>query len=208
MRKLFFALAVMLFATGINTSFQVISSEAKVIVREKVQFYTVTGDTGAEIYRSMLKNGPDHGGGLKEVLASTSFKFNFENDVFKIRRNRCVLTNLDIIIDVTYTYPKWTGSRKASNETKRAWENFSKVAVWHEKQHVKITKKFAKEYERAVKKSRRRAANECATESTGEKVRTSFAIRKHENRHRRFDRRDLRKGGKGYKALLALVKAK
>jgi len=198
----------LLIAGAFTNTFPIVSSaEARVIVREKVQFYRVTGNTGAEIYKSMLKNGPDHGETFKDVLASTSFKFDFKNDEFKIQRDRCVLTNLDIIIDVTYTYPKWAGSRTASAETRKAWENFRKVAIWHEKQHVKITKNFAKEYERAVKRSRRKAASECATETTGERVRTSFAIRKHESRHRRFDRRDLRKGGRGYKALLNLVRA-
>jgi len=205
-----FILAVALFVVGIfaNTSILVNSADARVIIREKVQYYTVTGHTGAEIYKSMLKNGPDHGESFKDVLASTSFKFDFKNDEFKIKRDRCVLTNLDIIINVTYTYPRWAGSKKASAETRKAWENFSKVAVWHEKQHVKITENFAKEYERAVKRSRRKAASECTTETTGEKMRTSFAIRKHESRHRRFDRRDLRKGGRGYKALLNLVRAR
>lgn len=56
-------------------------------------------------------------------------------------------------------------------------------------------------------KSRRRASSECEKETISERLRTSSAIRKHERLHRRFDRRDLRKGGTGYQALLELIKA-
>ncbi len=183
-------------------------SQAKVILKEKVKYYSVSGNTGAELYKSMVKNGPDHGGNKRNVLASTSFKFNFKNDVFTIKRNRCILTNLDIVVDVTYTYPRWRGSKNASAETRRAWKKFEKIAVLHEKEHVKITRKFAKDYEKALMKSRRKASDDCAKQSVGEMFRTSYQIRKHERLHKRFDRRDLGKRGRGYKALLELVKAK
>ena len=183
-------------------------SQAKVILKEKVKYYSVSGNTGAELYKSMVKNGPDHGGSNRNVLASTSFKFNFQNDVFKIKRNRCILTNLDIVVDVTYTYPRWRGSKSASAETRRSWKKFEDIAVLHEKEHVKITRKFAKDYEKALMKSRRKASDDCAKQSVGELFRTSYQIRKHERLHKRFDRRDLGKRGRGYKALLELVKAK
>lgn len=208
MKKFLTGMTIALTAMAFNTFSDVKNSNARVILKEKTKFYNVKGSTGAEIYRSMVTNGPDHGGNNKDVLASTSFSFDFKNDEFELRRNRCVLTNLDIVVNVTYTYPRWAGSRKASKATRKAWKDFEKTAIWHEKQHVKITQKFASDYEKVLKKSKRHARNECATRSVGEKVRTSFAIRKHERLHRRFDKRDLRKGGRGYKALLKLVRAK
>ena len=208
MQKFMLSLALVLIGTFCITLVQVSKSEARVIIKEKTRFYGITGSNGVEIYKSMLKNGPDHGGSTRDVLASTSFKFDFKNDVFTVHKNHCKLTNLDIIVNVTYTYPKWRGSKKASAATRKAWKEFRKIAIWHEQQHVKITKKFAYNYEKALMKSRRRASNECETETLGEKFRTSMAIRRHERLHRLFDRRDLRKGGKGYQALLKLVKAK
>ena len=207
MRNLILGLAVILAGTFYNPITSASQAYARVLLKEKIKYYNVTGSTGAELYKSMIKNGPDHGGIQKDVLASTAFKFDFKNDVFKVQKNRCVLTSLDIIVNVTYTYPRWRGSKKASAETRKAWEKFRKVAIWHENEHVKITKKFAKNYERALKKSRRRASAECAKESVSERFRTSYEIRKHERLHRLFDRRDLRRGGRGYNALLALVNA-
>ena len=208
MRKFLLGLSAALVGTFLNPVSQVSQSEARVILNEKVKFYNVTGSTGVNIYKSMLKNGPDHGGNKRDVLASTSFKFNFKNDAFTVKRNRCVLTDLDIIVDVTYTYPKWKGSKNASKETRAAWKAFEQTAIRHEKEHVKITKKFANDYEKLLRKSRRKASTECEKESAGEKFRASFAIRKHERLHRQFDKRDLGKRGKGYKALLNLVRAK
>lgn len=208
MSKIMLGLAIVFAVIFSNPLAPISQLHAKVILNEKVKYYTVTGSTGAELYRSMVKNGPDHGGAKRNVLASTSFKFNFENDVFTIRRNRCILSNLDIVVDVTYTYPRWIGSKNASAETRRAWRNFEKIAVLHEKEHVKITKKFAKDYEKALKKSRRKASDDCAKQSVGELFRTSYQIRKHERLHKRFDRKDLGKRGNGYKALLELVRAK
>jgi len=118
------------------------------------------------------------------------------------------LKNLDIIVDVTYTYPKWSGSKNASSQTRKAWKEFEKIAVLHEQEHVKITRKFANDYEKALKKSRRKASAECAKESVGERFRTTREIRRHERLHRSFDRKDLKRGGRGYKALLELVRAK
>lgn len=207
MQKLVWGLALIVTGVFFNSTIEVAQSHARVIIKEKTKYYRVTGSNGVEIYKSMLKNGPDHSGNTRDVLASTSFKFDFKNDVFTVYQNHCKLTNLDIIVNVTFTYPKWTGSKKASNATKRAWKKFRKIAVWHEQQHVKITKKFARDYENALMKSRRRASSECEKETLGERFRTSAAIKKHERLHRRFDRRDLRKGGTGYQALLELVKA-
>lgn len=208
MKKLISSSAVFLLALSLNTLNHVEQSDARVIIKENVKFYTVTGNTGADIYRSMVRNGPDHGGGTKDVLASTAFSFDFKNDQFEFIQNRCILKNVDIIINVTYTYPRWSGSSKASAETRKAWKEFEQTAIWHEEEHVKITKKFASDYEKVLKRSKRHARNQCATQTTGEKLRTTFAIRKHERLHRRFDKRDLKRGGRGYTALLNLVKAK
>lgn len=208
MRKTILGIWIAAFTIFSNPLSPISHSQARVILKEKVKYYTVSGSTGAELYKSMVKNGPDHGGTKRNVLASTAFKFNFENDVFTIRRNRCILTNLDIVVDVTYTYPRWRGSKSASAETRKAWKKFEKVAILHEKQHVKITRKFAKDYESALKKSRRKASENCAKQSVGEMFRTTYQIRKHERLHKRFDRRDLGKRGAGYKALIELVNAK
>ncbi|MEM8651477.1 MAG: DUF922 domain-containing protein [Pseudomonadota bacterium] len=183
-------------------------ANADVILKKKTKFYKVTGSNGVELYRSMASNGPDHGNSRQDVLASTSFKFDIKNVKAELQGNRCVVTDVDIIVDVTYTYPKWAGSRKASKATRKAWREFSELAVWHEEQHVNITKNFAKAYEKVLLKSRRRASNGCQQQTLSETFRTNIAFRKHERLHRRFDRQDLKRGGRGFEALKNLHKAK
>ena len=184
------------------------TADARVIFKEKTRYYNVSGSTGAEIYRSMEANGPIHGGSNKEILASTSFTFSVENVKSGIVGNNCVLRSLDIVVGVTYTYPRWRGSKRASRETRRAWRNFQKLAVLHEKGHVKITRKFAKDYEKVLLKSKRRASGDCQRKSLGEIFRTNIAVRRHERLQRAFDRKDLRPGGRAYDSLKALILAR
>ena len=183
----------------------VTNAQARVIIKEKVTYYNVTGSNGVEIYRSMEKNGPIHGGSKKEILASTTFKFAVKNVDASIKGNRCVINNVDIVVGVTYTYPRWNGASSASIETRNAWRDFSKHAIVHEKEHVKITKKFAADYEQALLKSRRNASSNCEKRSLSESFRTGIALRKHERLHKMFDRKDLRPGGRAYDALRKLV---
>ncbi len=194
---------------GVSTSTMALqAANADVIIKEKTRYYKVTGSNGEELYRSMADNGPDTKGKPGNVLASTNFKFEVKNYIFEVRGNRCVVDDVDILVDVTYTYPRWAGSRKASKATKRAWKNFSELAVWHEKQHVRITKEFAEAYEKALRKSKRFAHTDCQRGTLLENFRINRAAIKHERLHRRFDRTDLKPGGRGYEALLGLLKAK
>lgn len=189
-------------------SYSSVATQARVIVKEKIKYYNVSGSTGAEIYQSMEKKGPIHGGDKKEVLASTTFNFDVKNVKQKIEGKRCIIEDVDIVVSVGYTYPRWSGSSKASAETKAAWKAFSKYAVIHEKEHVRITKEFAESYRQTLLKSRRSAASDCNRRSLSETFRTNSVVRRHERLHRAFDRRDLGKRGKGYQVLRNLVFAR
>lgn len=183
-------------------------TNARVIFKEKTRYYDVSGSNGAEIYRSMAINGPNHGGMAKEILASTQFTFAVENVNAEYRGHRCVIKSVDVIVGVTFTYPRWRNRRGASSQTRRAWNDFQRLAILHEKEHVKITRSFAESYERTLLRSRRTSASDCKSRSLGEKFRTSIAIKKHERLHKLFDKRDLRPGGAAYDSLYGLVKAR
>jgi len=183
-------------------------SQARVIIKEKTKYYDVGGKNGAELYVSMVQKGPIHGGSRKEILASTSFTFDVKNIKAGVQGRRCVVSSVDIIVGVTYTYPRWRNKRGASAQTRKAWREFERIAVIHEKEHVKITRGFAKDYENVLLNSRRSASNDCTKRSLSETFRSSIAIRKHERLHRAFDRKDLGRKGKAYQSLVRLVNAK
>lgn len=180
---------------------------AGVIMKEKTKFYSVTGTNGREIFKSMLDKGPKLGKKNEHALATTEYDYNIKNVQAEIRNGRCIPTHVDVEVTVLYTYPKWKGSSKANRNVRKAWKEFSKSVVWHEKQHVKIAMEYAKDYEKALKKIRLRTKDNCTKASFGSIWRASRAALKHNRKQRQFDRRDLRPGGRGYEAQLNLIKA-
>ena len=185
-----------------------IDANARVVIKEKKSYYKVSGSNGREIFKSMLNNGPKLGGPKEHALATTEFKYDIENVDVEIRNGRCIPRSLDVVLSVKYTYPKWRGSKKAGKSTRSAWKKFEKSVIWHEGQHVKIAKQYAKDYEKALKKARLRTRDNCEKASFASVWRATRAALKHNRRQRLFDRRDLRPGGRGYEAQLTLIKAK
>ena len=182
-------------------------ASARIILKEKTSYYTVTGSTGKELYASMLRKGPK----LKEirghVLAATKFEYGIINMKTAISGKYCVPESFDIVLNVEYIYPRWGGSKQATSATKSAWRNFSKTAVWHEKQHVKLSMEYARSFEKILKKLKSRISSNCSQTSFGHKWRATSAARKSNRLHKRFDRKDLGRSGRGYKALIALIRA-
>ena len=108
---------------------------ARVILKEKITFYDVTGRTGREIFKSMVDNGPKLGGRRGHALATTEYEYDVKNLDVKIENGRCIPSRLDILVQVKYTFPKWTPKGSVKSTTREAWKDFSKSVRWHEEQH-------------------------------------------------------------------------
>lgn len=192
----------------VSSSMFVEPSNSKVILKEKVTYYKVTGSSGKDIFKSMLKNGPRVGRRDDHALATTEFDYQVKNIDVAVERGRCVAKKLDIVVSVKYLYPKWRKSNGASKATRAAWNKFEKAVIWHEGQHVKIAMDYAKEYEKVLKKMKLRVSNDCSQASALSKFGAMRAVLKHNRKQKQFDRRDLKRGGRGYKAQLELLNAK
>lgn len=180
----------------------------RVILNERTTYYNVQGQTGREIFQSMIRNGPKIGRGVKNhALATTEYDYDVKNVDFVIQNGRCVPRKLDLHLTVTYTYPRWNGHSRARASTRKAWRSFFSAVTWHEKQHVKIAMEYAEEYVQVLKKARLRAGNNCNAEGFSSHWRANRAALKHNRKQRQFDRQDLRRGGRGYEAQLRLIQA-
>lgn len=179
-----------------------------VILKESVTYYEVRGKSGRELFKSMVKNGPRVGrSGRDHALATTEYNYDIKNVDVEVRNGRCVPVDLDIVLSVKYTYPRWRARSGAKATTKQAWNRFNKTVIWHEKQHVRIAKELAQDYRKLLMKSRGRVSDQCNPSLLGSKWRIGMANLKHNRKQRQFDRRDLRPGGRGYEAQLNLLKA-
>lgn len=198
------AIAGLVFGAGIALATPTL---AKVVLNETVTFYSVSGKNGKEIFRSMIKNGPKVGRQNSHALATTEYEYDIKNIEVVLKRGRCVLKDFEVHMDVKYTYPKWNGATAASSQTRDAWSSFKNTVIWHEKEHVRIAKDLAKAYEKALKRTRFKFDEECDPNSVSLNWRVGFANLKNNRLQRRFDRRDLKPGGRGYEAQLKLLKA-
>ena len=140
-------------------------------------------------------------------MATTEFDYEVTNIDVKVERGRCIAKDLDIVVSVKYLYPRWRKNKGASKATRTAWKNFEKAVIWHEGQHVKIAVDYAKEYEKLLKKMKLRTSNDCSRASALSKFGAMRAVLKHNRKQRQFDRRDLKRGGRGYNAQLELLNA-
>ncbi len=204
--KLIIALALV--GIGFSPGFAE-KAKARVILKESTSYYTVTGSTGKEIYKNMINKGPNLGGVRGHALATTEYKYDVRNIDVNVVNGRCVPKKLDVVVSVKYTYPKWRGSSKARSSTRNAWNNFRKAVVWHERQHVKIAMEYAKDFEKVLRQSRLRFANnDCNTNSFRTAFKANQIALRHNRKQKQFDRRDLRRGGRGYEAQMQLIKAR
>ena len=181
---------------------------ARVQVKETTKYYEVNGKSGSEIYRNMVRRGPRLSGIARKALAVSRIDFRARNIRAGVSKGRCRIVSADIYVSVQYTLPKWRGSSRASRATKNAWSRFSKTVVWHEKQHGKIAKDHAASLERSIKKLRPQSKRRCVPAAFKVSSKIRRLGKQHERRQAAFDRKDLGKGGRGYKAQLNLLHAK
>ncbi|MEM9332848.1 MAG: DUF922 domain-containing protein [Pseudomonadota bacterium] len=193
---------------GLTLTFAASPVQSKVILKERVTFYDVRGNNGREIYRSMVKNGPSAGRKLGDVLATLEVDIETTNVEFTVNKNRCIPSDVDVLVRAKFTYPRWKKTSAASKATRRAWRDFFAMVKWHENQHLKIALDYAKEYEESFLKTKFRRDGDCNLNSLAFKMRMAPSDIILERRNRQFDRKDLRPGGRGYEAQLKLFNAK
>ncbi len=168
-----------------------IPAEARVIIKEKTTYYTVSGKNGRAIYASIRRKGPKLGRS-RHAIATTRSTVSVRNMKPVIRGRRCKLASVDVHLDLVYRYPRWVGKRSASPAVRKAWNQFIKRAIRHENKHGAIAKSQARKIHRALKSVSGRVSREC--KDFGRKARRKFDSinSRAEREHARFDRRESR----------------
>jgi len=123
------------------------SAVAKPIFTTKYSYYTVSGDTAAEIYNAMLRRGP-HVNGAK-AYASTSATSSQEG---KLEQGRsCIVQDYRLSIDFVIRLPRVRNENVLAGATKARWRQFSQFLKKHEETHRSIWLDCARDLERQVK---------------------------------------------------------
>ncbi len=164
---------------------------ARVIITERTTFYNVSGKTGPQLFRSITRRGP-RVSGVGHAIATTSSSLQVRNIKTSVRGRKCRIVSADVVLKLVYRYPRWQNQRTASARVRKNWERFAQQVRKHELKHGSISKKFARNLERQIKRISGRVSRGCRDFG----LRSSRAIarleRNHARAHMRFDRRENR----------------
>lgn len=197
---------ILLIFAFLIVSVNLASVQARVIVHEKEKYYSVRGKTGAQIYKSISKNGPKVS--KKHVVAFTSTRFKLDNFKEKITRRYCKIAKIDVVVALVYTYPKWHGYKRGSAKSRNNWDKFIKLLERHEKRHGKISVEIARKIERLVKRAKGQTSRGCEGFKTTV-IRGLKLLRvKHQKLNAQFDRREDFKYSKITRSMIALIEGK
>ena len=106
--------------------------------------YTVAGDTLADIWKDIEKNGPKIGSKNRagKTTATGEAKPNYKYSLKEDKAKGVVICNLwtDVVnvtlVDTLIKYPKLKSDKKLSDKAKKEWKRFDKQLMVHEQEHV------------------------------------------------------------------------
>lgn len=169
--------------------FTPIISSAKVIVKEKISYYNISGKTGIELHKSMRKNASRQIN-IEHTLAATVPKMRVKNVKADVVGRNCVIKSADVYLTITYILPRWTGQKKAKKTVVNSWNKFNKLLVRHEKKHGKITIDAVNSFYKELRRLKGKVSKKCegfgrTAERRFKRIGKTMAARQ-----RAFDRRE------------------
>ncbi len=183
-------------------------AEAKVIIKERTKFYSVSGKTGEQVYRQMLRKGPRIGHSKEHYIATATINFKIVNIDGYEWGTKCAIRDLDVVIDVLYRIPKWKRPKNPSRELVSAWETFI-AHIWrHEKKHTAIAKGTAYELWRAVKGVKGDRKKKCKNMLKPAQKRAERVYTRYHKKQERFDASAFGDGGQQFRHDTRLRSAK
>lgn len=183
------------------------TASSRVIIHKKEKFYRVHGKTGAQIYKNILKFGTK-AGNYTHAIASTQVNFELKNLKGHLTSRTCKVDNVDIVVSIIYTYPKWVDRRRATPKVRKDWDRFMLYLRKHERHHGEIAIKTAKKYERVFKRSRGSVARKCEDWSNSVERKIGPLIARYHRQQAQYDRREHGRYGRIRRAQIALINGK
>ncbi len=164
-------------------------ASAKLKITERTKFYNVSGKSGTQLFRSISRRGPKtrRDG---HAIATTQTDLQVRNLRAGVKGRNCVITNVDVVVNLTYTLPRWRGNRRASAKLRKNWEKFAARVKKHEDTHGRISKEYARQLHTRLKRLKGRVSRDCRDFGKRQLRRLKRDERKFHRRHVAFDRRE------------------
>ena len=167
---------------------------ARVVVKERTRYYTVSGKTGAQLLASIRRRG-SRGAGARHAIATTRIAMSVQTRQV-VRGSRCVYAGTTVVLNLTYSYPRWANQRGASPRVRQAWKRFLGRVQAHERRHGAIAKRYAARVDQELRRTRRSVRNGCRDTGNRQSRRFARLAAQHERQHIAFDRREARAGAR------------
>ncbi len=171
---------------------------------EQVKTYTVHGDTGAALYKSIGERGPEIGNGMR-TIAHTSFKLTWTRK-YEVRDGACVLSVARPKLIITYVVPK--PAKKLAPAMQAHWDRFASGVLTHEKVHGEHIKEMVRDIEAAT------LGLTVPDDAACKKIREEMTVKlgalsqTQRQRGRDFDRMEMSEGGNIHQLILGLVNSR
>lgn len=127
------------------------SASARPLEKTNYKYYTIKGDSPAEIYNSMIRRGPDVNG--VNAYASTSATSS-QNGKLIQQGKSCRIDDYKFNINFTINLPKLKNEKALAGQTSAKWGQFKSFLKSHEETHKSIWMACAKTLETQVKSLR------------------------------------------------------
>lgn len=109
--------------------------------RVTTTYYTIRGNSGADLDREIAAKGPLKG----HALASAAIKFVPVAVSYDESEDGCRFREAKFRIEADITLPRWQDRRRSADPDLRvAWESLAAYARLHEEQHIAIAEQYAK----------------------------------------------------------------
>ncbi|MGB0562535.1 MAG: DUF922 domain-containing protein [Spirulinaceae cyanobacterium] len=116
------------------------TSPSTVAVQESEQYYDIQGQTAYQLWDAIGQQAQyivNSGGQGSHAIASAALKPRWS---FTTQRtlSHCWISDVEIELEVLYTYPRWSNAATGSTNLRAAWEQYRQFLIRHEKEHTRI----------------------------------------------------------------------
>lgn len=162
---------------------------ADVTVTERTKTYRVSGNTAAELARSMSKRGPYSRAHRARSWATAARDLRFQIDR-EFDNGQCRVTGADVRMKITYTMPRLSRTARLNERELSRWTRMTGLLEKHERVHGRFYRELAGKTHRAL--LRLKPTRSCSTLDKSALAEVKRLSAQDSERNQRFDRRDRR----------------
>jgi len=148
-------------------------------------YFAIQGNSLEELERQLHSKGPQLNGSPEGHPGATTMDFT-SRIRYRQESNRCAIDDVDIVLRVDVTLPRWRNGRRADQELRLIWDTLASDIKRHEESHISIAKRYARLIEDTLRSLPRRRT--CEQLADDVRKSTDELLARHDEEQDQFDR--------------------